>query len=220
MREPLGAAGPGHARPVTPVAPAAAPPVLACAQLPAGPSPMPRRPHRTVRPHAVALVALVAAVGLHGAAGAADPPPARTGWNAGTRPPAAEPPAAAPAGQMQVRVYEGFGTLGPVYGAKDTPLAVDVGLGLVTCPDGDTEIGAMNIGGARYDVAGTCRGTERGSVTVEGATGATRPVAQAGPAADAARGIIRCDPSTWRCASTPPAAIAPGSAAPGKTPAR
>jgi hypothetical protein len=180
-----------------------------------------RSPHRPRAAARALLIALVAAAGPCAVAGAADPPKAG-GWNARTRPPAAavaDPaPAPAPAGQMQVRVYEGFGTLGPVYGAKDAPLAVDVGLGLVTCPDGDTEIGAMNIGGLRYDVAGTCRGTERGNVSVTGATGATRPVAQAGAATNGAGGVIRCDPGAWRCASAPAAATAPVSA-PGPTPA-
>jgi hypothetical protein len=173
---------------------------------------MPQRPSPRLLSCAAALLALAAL----GPARAADPPPAQaTGWRAGTRPAAPAAPAAEPAGQMRVRVYEGFGTLGPVYGARDTPLAVDVDLGLVTCPDGDTEIGTMDIGGMRYDVAGTCDDVARGAVTVHGAaTAGAAPVAQAGTA-PAARGPIRCDPATWRCTGVQSA----GSATPAPPPA-
>jgi hypothetical protein len=118
-----------------------------------------------------------------------------------TQQPAAVP--ASPAGQLQVRVFEGFGTLGPVYGARDTPLAVDVGIGLATCPDGNTEISAINIGGWRYDVAGTCNAVaNRGAIRVEGAT--AEPLgAEPAPAATGNPGVIRCDPATWRCSRAP-----------------
>lgn len=170
---------------------------------------MPLRPPLP-RLRTTTLLALLAL----GTAHAADPPAAGNGWRAGTKPAAPAEPLAQPAGQLQVRVYEGFGTLGPVYGAKDDARAVDVAVGLVTCPDGDTEIGAMNIGGMRYDVAGTCRDAGRGSVTVEGAApSGAAPVAAAGTA-PAAGGVIRCDPGAWRCTSSaPPAADAPAAGA-------
>ncbi|MCK6371882.1 MAG: hypothetical protein L6Q83_11280 [Gammaproteobacteria bacterium] len=99
---------------------------------------------------------------------------------------------------MNIRVYEGFNTLGPVFGSRDTPLAVDVGVALVTCPDGNTEVGALDIGGWNYQLGTACQAAgRRGAIRVNAGSAQTAP-AERGPAA----GVIRCDPATWRCAST------------------
>lgn len=106
---------------------------------------------------------------------APSPPPGTKILGATSRP---TPPAPQPAGQMQLRVYEGFNTLGPIYDARgsgssgrrndDTQLGIDVAVGLVECADGNTRIDAMNIGGWRYDVAQACSDTSpRGAVGVK-----------------------------------------------------
>ena len=118
--------------------------------------------------------------------------------------PSAPQPATPPTAQLQMRVYEGFSTLGPVRGYRGTPLAVDVGMGLTKCPDGNTEINAMNIGGWLYDVPGTCASaSEHGSIRVakpqQPAPGTAVPATP-----PAAAPVIHCDPATWRCTSSAP----------------
>jgi len=115
--------------------------------------------------------------------------------------PSTPPPA--PTAQLQVRVYEGFNRLGPVYGSRETPMAVDVGMGLTTCPDGNTEIDLMNIGGWLYHVGGTCASSRSGSIRV-GTPQQQTPVTAPPPAPAAGAHVIRCDPTTWRCTSTAP----------------
>lgn len=117
---------------------------------------------------------------------------------------AAVPPAATtvrPQSRANVRVYEAWATLGPVYGWHDTPLAVDVGVALATCPDGNTEIRALDVGGWQYHVASSCTaGNERGSIRVDAGSLKTTPP----PATPAAQPTtIRCNPATWRCAPAP-----------------
>lgn len=118
-----------------------------------------------------------------------------------------QPPAAAPQtvttpqSQIQVRVYEGFSTLGPVFGSRSTPLAVDVGVSLGDCPDGNTEVRALDIGGWNYQVASGCAtNSTRGTIRVDAGSARTAPPA---PRAAAQPGTIRCDPATWRCAPAP-----------------
>ena len=109
-------------------------------------------------------------------------------------------PPQAPAAQLQLRVYEGFNTPGPAAGYQGTPLAVDVGVGLAKCPDGNTEISVMNIGGWRFDAAGSCGGdNQRGSIQVWNTPPPSAGTAAATGAATGAH-VIRCDPATWRCA--------------------
>lgn len=118
----------------------------------------------------------------------------------GAQTPPAPAPAPVPAeARIDVRVYEGFATLGPVYGARHTPLAVDVGAALVRCPDGNTAVRALDIGGWNYQLATPCNAPAgRGHVRVDAGS------ARAGAPVPAGVAIIRCDPATWRCAPVSP----------------
>ncbi len=163
-------------------------------------------PDNILRGRGWVLAALV--IGYHAALPAEDAAPAARTVISTSRPAPADT-AIKPAGQLQVRVYEDLGPLGPVDASPGTPLAVDVAVGLVTCPDGNTEIGPMNIGGWRYDVARTCAdANSRGIIAVPGAApapSAMAPVASTARAASAGQSVIRCDPATWRCVTASPA---------------
>jgi hypothetical protein len=121
--------------------------------------------------------------------------------------------AVTPQSHMQIRVYEGFGTLGPLYDHRGVPpYAVDVGVGMTTCPDGNTEISGLNIGGWHYQLGAACQltdaGRATGSLTVRQAVRAEPPPADASgrrdtgdrapPPAGGAH-VIRCNPNTWNC---------------------
>jgi hypothetical protein len=117
--------------------------------------------------------------------------------------PARTAPAAAvtPESRIQVRVFEGFTTLGPVYGARDTPLAVDVGVALATCPDGNTEVQTLDIGGWNYQVPSGCdASTSRGAIRVDAGSARSGTTPQRGAESPH---VMRCDPATWRCAPAP-----------------
>jgi hypothetical protein len=133
--------------------------------------------------------------------------PALPAQQAAARAPAvhpATPPAQAPSAQLQMEVYRGFNTLGPVRGFRGPPMAVDVGTGLTLCPDGNTVVSTMNIGGWLYQVPDACTSAgQQGHVRVDKPL---QPVAGTAPHSAPAAGppVIRCDPSTWRCTSTAP----------------
>lgn len=120
-----------------------------------------------------------------------------------------------PQTQAQIRVYEGFGTLGPLYDHRGSvPYAVDVGVDLTVCADGNAQITGLRIGGWQYRLGATCpeagAGRSQGSVTVrqtgadKAPAGAPEPGggASAGvgrPAAGPVPHVIRCNPNTWSC---------------------
>jgi hypothetical protein len=139
------------------------------------------------RPGCATAVLTLAAV----AAAAGPPAPSASPWNTGTRPPAAAAPA--PDGTSTVRVYEGFGTAGPLYGPRgnDLAYAIDVAAEVGTCPDGSRIVTAIEVAGARYPLEARCPS----SATTPRAAGAARP----GPDVTA----IRCDARTWNCRSSP-----------------
>jgi hypothetical protein len=117
---------------------------------------------------------------------------------------------AVPQASTQIRVYEGFGTLGPIYDQRGVPpYAVDVGVGLTACPDGNTEITSLNIGGWLYQLGSICQdsgpGAQPGSIsvrTVSAGEPAVQPprqtVTQTKPA-EPGDTVIRCNPQTWDC---------------------
>jgi hypothetical protein len=96
-----------------------------------------------------------------------------------------------PDGTTTIRVYEGFGTAGPLYGppGDDPAFAIDVAAELATCPDGSRIVTAIELAGARYPLEARCPST--GSSPL--AAGTTRPQVTA----------IRCDARTWNCRSIP-----------------
>jgi hypothetical protein len=119
------------------------------------------------------------------AAPARGEPPASV-WNTATAPPpaAAATAPAAPAA-MPLRVYEGLGAVGPLYGPPDdTAWAVDVVAEFATCPDGTRIVTALQIAGNRYPLANRC---------------AARTGAATGDAG--ASGVVRCDARRWTCRS-------------------
>ncbi len=111
---------------------------------------------------------------------------------------AAEPPTPGPS--VQLRVYEGFATLGPVYGNRDTALAVDVTASLAHCGDGQLAIDAMTIGGWHYSVGNACGPASASNTTTAEPPPAPAPKRVIAGTRSAAPGaVIRCDASTWRC---------------------
>jgi hypothetical protein len=141
-------------------------------------------------------------------AAADEPAPAPPRLIAATAPPAA--PAPAPAGDVPLRIYEGFGVLGPVRGIRDPAFATDVTVGLVNCGDGSTAVGALALGGWHYTPERPCAADSRGEVRLAPPNAAAAPAApaRAEPAAPAAATApatpaMRCDPSAWRCTPTP-----------------
>lgn len=114
----------------------------------------------------------------------------------------------APTSNMRIRVYEGFGTLGPLYDHGGVPpYAVDVGVAMTACPDGNTEISSLDIGGWQYELGTACQehgtGTSSGSVTVRTVPQLPAPTAAAPPPPTTQSHVMRCNPNTWNCAPTP-----------------
>ena len=126
------------------------------------------------------------------AAVAAPPAPSASPWNTGTRATPAVPPR--PDGTTTIRVYEGFGTAGPLYGpgGSDPAYAIDVAAELATCPDGSRVVTAIQMAGARYPLEARCPSSGNAPPPVAG-------TAQPGPTVTA----IRCDARTWNCRSSP-----------------
>lgn len=118
----------------------------------------------------------------------------------------AQPPAPppAPTAELRLRAYDGFGADRPAHDDAEVPFAVDLGIGLTTCPDGNTEVGALDVGGWRQDVTGTCSSiANRGSLSVDGATTGSLAGTAATRGPGEAKTVTRCDPATWNCASAP-----------------
>ncbi len=117
---------------------------------------------------------------------------------------------------MTVRVFEGFEAHGAEPPTRTTPLALDVDLELVTCPDGNTQVNRMTLGGAPYEPHNPGRDctTSSGSGSVQVHDGQPREItATAGtPVPAEKQPTPRCDPATWRCADP--------AAAPATAPAR
>jgi hypothetical protein len=111
-----------------------------------------------------------------------------------------------PSAQLQLRVYQGFNAFGPAYPFRDTPMAIDVTAGLIACPDGNTEISTLNIGGWLYAVPEVCADArQRGSIHVGGsAQPGTITTGTAGHARPATAPVTRCDPATWNCSRAAP----------------
>jgi hypothetical protein len=112
-----------------------------------------------------------------------------------------------PASGMRIRVYEGFGTLGPLYDQGGVPpYAVDVGVAMTACPDGNTEISSLEIGGWQYELGTACQehrtGTSSGSVAVRTVAHPPAPAGKAPAAPTTQPHVIRCNPNTWNCVPT------------------
>lgn len=161
---------------------------------------------------------ILVCAGLPCTALAADPPvgktgvsvyssaPATTAWKASVGAPQPDAAVLARDSELNIRVYEGFGTLGPVYGHRHPASGIDVQARMRTCRDGNTRITGLNIGGWNYQLSGSCEDVDqRASVAVRG----SRPDQTTAPAdreTEAALGqgtVIRCDPATWNCRTLP-----------------
>lgn len=145
-----------------------------------------------------AVLLLLAADGL----AAEDSAPRSTPPAPQTGPPAKTGADGKPSSNLRIRVYEGFGTLGPIYDHGGVPpYAVDVGVAMKACPDGNTEISSLDIGGWTYQLGTACDegGTpaSSGSVTVR----STARAPAAGPQPSPPH-VIRCNPNSWNCAPT------------------
>jgi hypothetical protein len=117
----------------------------------------------------------------------------------------APPAAPQPAGELNFTAYTGLGRVDGAHDRRDTPLEIDISTALAACPDGNTEISAMRIGGWRYNVAGVCDNLPPGGAVEVQGVGKTSVIASTRPAAEAGQDtVIRCDPATWRCGPAPP----------------
>lgn len=132
--------------------------------------------------------------------------PATTAWKASVGAPQPDAAALAQDSELNIRVYEGFGTLGPVYGHRHPAYGIDVQARMETCREGNTRISGLNIGGWNYQLSGSCEDADqRASVAVRG----SRPDQTAAPdepesvAATDEGTVIRCDPATWNCRTLP-----------------
>jgi hypothetical protein len=118
-----------------------------------------------------------------------------------------EPPPPATTSHMQVRVFEGFDGHGGRPQARETPLALDADLELVTCPDGNVQINGVTIGGAPLAQDQQVAECNPGKGSVRFADGQQREItatagvssAPAARPAPATPPAPRCDPVTWRC---------------------
>ncbi|MCL4778073.1 MAG: hypothetical protein KJ054_11270 [Gammaproteobacteria bacterium] len=136
------------------------------------------------------------------------------------RAPAPEPK---PAGTVQFQAYRNFDGHGPGggdpghqphpgpagQGRDGTPMEIPLAVELATCPDGNTEVSAINAGGWRHESEGVCENSsapQAGAVTLHQgkAAPASAPAEAAAPARPAeTRAVPRCDPATWNCSSSP-----------------
>lgn len=170
--------------------------------------------------HGGPLLAATLALALPMLANADDPaPPTVIGT---PRAPAPEPK---PAATVQFQAYRNFDGHGPGgvdpghhphpgpagQGRDGTPMEIPVAVDLATCPDGNTEVSAINAGGWRHQSEGVCENSsapQAGSVTLHQGTTAPAPAAPPAAAAAPARPaesapVPRCDPATWNCSSPP-----------------
>jgi len=166
----------------------------------------------------MSVVIILVSVGLRCMALAAEPPvstpgatvyssaPATTAWKAAVGAPQTDTAVLPQDSELNIRVYEGFGTLGPVYGHRHPAYGIDVQARMETCRDGNTRISGLNIGGWNYQLSGSCEDADQhASVAVRG----SRPdqtAAPAEPESDSTTGqgtVIRCDPATWNCRTLP-----------------
>lgn len=121
-----------------------------------------------------------------------------------TAPAGAEPSVAGATepSEIKIRVYEEFPALGPGFGSRRSPFAIDIGAALTTCPDGNTAVNALDIGGWNYQLAPPCGEQASGSrirVDAGSAQSGTGAATSGQPPAG-----MRCDPATWRCAPQAP----------------
>lgn len=155
--------------------------------------------------HKMSVVTILASAVLPFIAVAADPPagkpngatystaPATTAWKASVGARQRDAGVSARDSALNIRVYEGFGTLGPVYGHRYPAYGIDVQARMESCHDGNTRISGLNIGGWDYQLSGSC-------------ADADQTAAPARPESDSITGtssVIRCDPATWNCRTLP-----------------
>lgn len=179
--------------------------------------------------HCGLLLATALALALPMLANADDPAPPTV--ISTPRAPAPEPK---PAGTVQFQAYRNFGSHAPAtgpapqagtnpghhpdpgpasHGNDGTPMEIPVAVDLATCPDGNTEVSAINAGGWRHQSEGVCENSsapQAGSVTLHEGKAAPVPAAPSPAAAPASparpadsRPVPRCDPASWNCSSTP-----------------
>jgi hypothetical protein len=146
---------------------------------------------------------LMATLLVKGDAMAADPPAAgavgTSPWSTGTRPPADSRPREG--GTTTIRVYEGFGTAGPLYGAPtgSPAYAIDVNAEFGICGNGSRVITAIQVAGARYPLDARCPAGQVPAPAPGPATDASTAASAPTPPVAA----IRCDARTWNCRSSP-----------------
>jgi len=71
---------------------------------------------------------------------------------------------------MRIRVFDDVDRLPPdeFPGQRRPGIAVDVEAEMITCPDGNTRVEKVNVGGKDFDIEGECERARRGSkITIE-----------------------------------------------------
>jgi len=119
---------------------------------------------------------------------------APAGWSAATRVEDAGEKIPRPKSSLTIRAYEGFAGLRPYYGEQPAS-GVNVTAEMETCPDGNTRISALNIGGWLFAVDGDCSGGDLRSAPVS----ATAADDDEDAEDQAGKPVLRCDPANWRC---------------------
>ncbi|NND36182.1 MAG: hypothetical protein HKN81_03515 [Gammaproteobacteria bacterium] len=74
---------------------------------------------------------------------------------------------------MRIRVFDDVDRLPPdeFAGQRRPGIAVDVEAEMITCPDGNTRVEKVTVGGKEFDVDSECERARRGSkITVDGST--------------------------------------------------
>lgn len=119
---------------------------------------------------------------------------APAGWRAGTRVDDADEKIPRPKSLLTIRTYEGFGKLRPFYGAQPAT-GVNVTAEMETCPDGNTRISGLDIGGWLFAVDGDCsnNGQRLLSSVSQPDDGEEDEENQSDEP------VLHCDPATWRC---------------------
>jgi hypothetical protein len=158
---------------------------------------------KQTQPFAVALLLC-----LSSTAGASEPdPPAaepdvapRRGWSASVAGDRQSGPVEPGAAELRLTIYEGGRRLGPVLDRRGQVMEVEVAAELENCPDGNTVVRALDIGGYRYRLDESCADLSRGSevtVSMQDTQTVTTSRPTQGTAARDRR--IVCDPQTWSC---------------------
>lgn len=117
---------------------------------------------------------------------------AASGWQASTQSDDVRDNTPRSKSLLTIRAYGGFENLRPYYG-DELAYGIDVTSEIEECPDGNSRISALNIGGWLYEVDGDCSDYHRRSQISVSAKKQNNEEEKQDEA------VMRCDPATQRC---------------------